>query len=212
MGLVNGLTNNLLTRIGKQMNVDINSPFTQAQFDSKELGPHIANKDNAAKLILWLRAGAPHTTFNLDQIIVPVTPHYRYRMVDQEIPDTCGTACCIAGAAQQMGDGSFGAVNWAAGDVPATEWPGVETSAFAFLGMAEITEDYSAQFTDPAEDEFGMFPIFDPECFGYAMDEVLLDGPVTGQMAADALFYYSWTSAPMEAVSWATEQAAELAE
>lgn len=88
----------------------------------------IAN--NRAELMTWLKAGAPHYEFDMDTAIGPSDVG-------------CGTACCIAGAAALMAEGSIGKpFNETSAydedcpdDQQEAAWDVVSARAMAFLGL-----------------------------------------------------------------------------
>jgi len=61
--------------------------------------PFIANREALVKLLAWLVADAPTVTLDMTVGI---------KFGNEEGVGECGTVCCIAGAATQMADGTFG--------------------------------------------------------------------------------------------------------
>ena len=57
---------------------------------------------NRAQLMSWLKAGAPHMIFDMSYGVIDL----EYAKVDTDA--TCGTVCCIAGAAALMSKGQIG--------------------------------------------------------------------------------------------------------
>lgn len=107
------------------------------------------HNSNRQKLLRWLKAGAPHVTFNMQIIIMDAgSEEYQSETGDEE--DHCGTACCLAGAAALM---SRNQLDMAGVRSPTSgsrlsltptlpicplslyAWPNVRNAALRFLGL-----------------------------------------------------------------------------
>lgn len=136
---------------------------------------YLKNEANAARLLEWLDNGAPHTYFDIDTGVGSADDYQYGAKVDrcydksraEGMPATCGTVCCIAGAADLMAAGIFGeprAPAWP------RSWHGVEARAMRWLGidMDALPEQVDNVYLD----------LFNPS---------LAPTGATGQQAAQAL-------------------------
>jgi len=105
----------------------------------------VKNEENAALLLEWLDNGAPHTILAMEtwgsDIYTAIEDEYESVVAayydDVSIPETCGTAACIAGAACMMAQGTWGDAEAAI----ETDLTTPESDALRWLG---ITKDANA--------------------------------------------------------------------
>ncbi len=110
------------------------------------------NIDNCKELLAWLDAGAPHAVFDMhfDNISLSVFDDmelYQFQdQVDSKGIGSCGTVCCIAGAAAGL----------AAGDIskPLSEygsWSETQNTALNWLGLPKGNERHGHDLFDPTQ-------------------------------------------------------------
>lgn len=113
------------------------------------------NIENLKKLKAFFDAGAPHFHFNMTMPLISDIEFAIKRYHDEEIPSTCGSAGCIAGAAAQMAGANTKGIGldemWI--DVTRPE-------ALKFCGFPEPYEDRDAPY---AHDAFFGHDLFDPD-------------------------------------------------
>lgn len=147
------------------------------------------NFENVNRVLEWLYNGAPHTVFSIEVGSVGVDDYNKYFADDHddnpEIPEECGSVCCIAGAAYQMYHGIFGEQYVEAEKDVYVPWHTVQSYADLFFG----TDHEELPFQD--SDDGHMLDIFDP-----ALARSYLGGQPSAAQAAQALYNFATTGDP----------------
>lgn len=109
------------------------------------------NHTNLKQLIDWLDRGAPEFVFSMDiglrglHEVVDSFGDFEFELSQSELDKiqsgSCGSVCCIAGAAAQFGGAPI---------INEFGWADIQERALAFLGL-------------PNDHGYHMLPVFDPD-------------------------------------------------
>lgn len=151
------------------------------------------NFKNVNRVLEWLYNGAPHTTFSIEVGSAGVDEYIEIYQDDvedsPEVPEGCGSVCCIAGAAFQMDLGIFGDIEPDA-DYP---WTHVQHGAERFFGID--TDNLGPQIMGEYANDFWMLDVFSPH-----LSREALGGQPTPAQAAQALLNFAKDGDP----AWGT--------